>query len=235
MKMKYLNILSLVFISALVLMSSCKEEDKWGGATYKGYAPATLADPTVTDVVDTAFTLTYTLAEAGALNLYIVPAGTENPDSTDIVDNATERIETTAAGDVIYTFALDSADINPGDGWDVFATSASSFGMLSTVNKVTVTTTDNRLPFVDWGSCNPVLKAGENVAVNQDILLAFSENVSFVAGKEINFYMYDGASNFLFTLNDDDISTSGKIATIKHPDLPYNRLVRNSKSIVSRI
>ena len=225
MKIKYLDILSLFFISAVILISSCKEEDKWGGTTYTKYAPATLADPVVSNVVDTAFTVTYTLADAGALNLFIVPAGTANPDSTDIVNNATLRIEVDAAGDVVYTFALDSADIEPGASFDVFATAASSFGMLSKVSKVTVNTTDNRLPFVDWDACNPILKAGEDVAVNQDILLAFSEDVSFVAGKEINFYSYDGASTFLFTLDDADISTSGKIATIKHPNVPYNMTI----------
>mgnify|MGYP001317559231 CR=1 FL=1 len=214
------NILKFIgFFVMVAFIASCEKE------AFEDYSstPAAAA-PTLTVTIDSntdsAMTVSYNMNVAGRVTLAVVPTSVDTPSIGDLESRVV------AGASYIDYFKHDAGDaqgtktytgLMPYTQYRVFAIGQNRDGVPSEmVITGSIRTQDFAIPVIS--SFSPA-KGAEDIAIDADLTLTFSEPVTYVSGKNIR--LSSDGGTYDETILAASLVISGNVVTIEHGDWPY--------------
>lgn len=211
----------LILVATSVTFFSCQEDPDYPALVDLGTNPTFVTDVAATNVADTGFTMTITSSITGVAYYVVTTAGSveEAPTYIEIIDEDVEGtvksgtldFETADPVSMIFT------DLDIYTSYDVFAVMTNDNGLSAQVSaRITITTTDNQDPSIE----SFVPAVGGLAEIDEDIVITFNENVTYVSGKTLTLTSDFGGFNEVVA--SADILVVGNVVTISHSDWPYS-------------
>lgn len=210
------------FLAIVVIAVACEQE------AFEEYSsvPADAA-PTVTVTIDSntdsTLTVSYNMNVAGRVTLAVLAAGVDTPtvvtmetqDADVLMAHAVSYLEHddgNAQGTVTYTGLM------PYSQYWVVGLGHNTDGVPSEIVMTDlIRTQDFASPVIS--SFSPAGGA-DGVEIDADIVLTFSEDVSYVSGKTIT--LTSDIMGYNEVVDEADIAVAGNVVTISHSDFPYS-------------
>lgn len=218
---------TLAVLSILAVTAACDFDNKALAPAGESLAPEAVAalSISVEAVADSSFTVTFTPQDEVLAYSYVISdSEISSPDSSSVYALRYSGLE---AQRIVFeknsTWTVNMENLEPNSTYYIYAVAANAQNNVSSVFSTSVSTSDSEAPvIVDW-----------DFEENQ-VILAFSEAVSYVAGKDITAVVYAGlyptgspviastkaevvvAGNYAL-LTFDEIKVPGSIYTVAIP------------------
>jgi hypothetical protein len=216
------NILKFIgFFVLVAFLASCdKEAFEEYSSVPADAAPALTV--TIDSFTDSTITVSYSMTGAGRVTLAVMPTSIGAPTVSSLEKRSIKEDdynyleyfkheEGSASGTMTYD------GLKPNTSYTVYGIGHNLDGVASEM------ITSNTIKTLDFA--NPIIaglspgKGSSDVAIDKDIVITFSENVTYVAGKVITVFSDFGPLNEVITA--DNILVEGNKVTINCPDFPF--------------
>lgn len=176
---------TLAVLSILAVTAACDFDNKALAPAGESLAPEAVAalSISVEAVADSSFTVTFTPQDEVLAYSYVISdSEISSPDSSNVYALRYSGLE---AQRIVFeknsTWTVNMENLEPNSTYYIYAVAANAQNNVSSVFSTSVSTSDSEAPvIVDW-----------DFEENQ-VILAFSEAVSYVAGKDITAVVYAG-------------------------------------------